>query len=278
MANVCDKELKQRYNPEGSPLRNAQCRMTELLIFFDGFCQDNELRYWLDFGTLLGAARHGGFIPWDDDVDVMMPFEDFNKLKRIMLQHNGIYHDIVLQCNETDSGYFASWMTLRDLGSEYIQDSNIHNIRKYRGLQIDIFPCINYFAPPLIAFCQHYQNFLIERPIMESKNISTAPLTTVFFYKIFHKLIIPFCSIIGKLFKHDYYVFYYGISFKSTRKLKNIFPLSKILFENSEFSAPCNVPAYLSDLYGDWQKIPSKDGIITHNVEVVFKKELNGKH
>ena len=266
------RELKQKYNPEGSPLRKAQYRMLEMLSFFDNFCQENGLRYWLDSGTLLGAARHGGFIPWDDDTDVMMPLEDFKRLKCLMLKHDGRYGDIVLQCNETDSGYFASWMTLRDLNSEYIQASNFHNRRKYRGLQIDIFPCINSFSPSLITFCRYYQNWLIDRPIIKSSKTSSSPLSTIVFFHFFHKVILPFCNFVGKLYKHDYVRFYYGIPFKSKRYLKYIYPLNTILFEGLKFSAPANVAAYLSCLYDDWQKIPPTDKINTHNVKVVFKK------
>lgn len=59
-------------------LRNQQEILLEMLLCFDGFCRDNDLRYSLGGGTLLGAVRHKGFIPWDDDVDIMMPRKDYN--------------------------------------------------------------------------------------------------------------------------------------------------------------------------------------------------------
>ncbi|MBD5280217.1 MAG: hypothetical protein HDS35_06710 [Bacteroides sp.] len=70
-------ELRAKYNPEGSDLRKAQLRMLSLLIFLDKVCKDNNLEYWLDSGTLIGAARHGGFIPWDDDCDIEMMEKDY---------------------------------------------------------------------------------------------------------------------------------------------------------------------------------------------------------
>lgn len=139
IAKEQQERLVARYNPEGSPLRRAQQRMVEMLVFLDKICKEHNLRYWLDSGTLLGACRHGGFIPWDDDTDVCMPREDALKLKEIMgaSVHDGRY---VLQSTSTDRNYTnSSWFTLRDVKSEYIQDSLRHNRLKYRGLQIDIF-------------------------------------------------------------------------------------------------------------------------------------------
>lgn len=266
---VDNDKLKEHFNPEGSNLRKAQIRMTALLEFFDHFCKENHLVYWLDFGTLLGAARHGGFIPWDDDADVMMPIRDFKKLKKLMIGTQ-FDNDIVLQSHETDSGYYENWAVLRDLKSEYIQDSNIHNRRFYRGLQIDIFPCSNHFANPLFSFCRHYQNRLINKPLAEDNNISRTPINVKFFYFVFHVCILPVCNLISKLFKHDYVRFCYGISFESKRYLKNIYPLRKIVFENKEFYAPGNTSAYLNDIYGDWKKIPDTDHIKTHNVQIRF--------
>jgi lipopolysaccharide cholinephosphotransferase len=55
----------------------------ELLIFIDKVCNKHDIDYWLGFGTLLGAVRHGGFIPWDDDIDVHMPRKDYEKLYQL---------------------------------------------------------------------------------------------------------------------------------------------------------------------------------------------------
>jgi lipopolysaccharide cholinephosphotransferase len=69
-------------NTEG--LRRAQVICQELLDIVTGLCREHNLRYWLDGGTLLGAVRHGGFIPWDDDVDVCLPLADYRKLLALL--------------------------------------------------------------------------------------------------------------------------------------------------------------------------------------------------
>lgn len=77
-------ELKEKYNPEGSDMRNLQYRLLTILLEFDKFCKAHNLTYSLAYGTLLGAVRHRGFIPWDDDVDVMMTREQYDALTKIV--------------------------------------------------------------------------------------------------------------------------------------------------------------------------------------------------
>ena len=72
-------EALKSYNPEGSDLRNVQCACLEILKKFREVCEKNHLRYYLAYGTLLGAKRHAGFIPWDDDIDVWMPRPDMER-------------------------------------------------------------------------------------------------------------------------------------------------------------------------------------------------------
>lgn len=67
-------------NIDTSELRKLQ---VDMLDYFDAFCRRNQLRYWLDYGTLLGAIRHKGFIPWDDDVDIAMLREDYERAARL---------------------------------------------------------------------------------------------------------------------------------------------------------------------------------------------------
>ena len=78
------EELRSRFNPEGSLLRRQQNRMTEILIEVDRICKKHHIQYWLSSGTLLGAVRHKGFIPWDDDMDIEMLRTDYERLMKIL--------------------------------------------------------------------------------------------------------------------------------------------------------------------------------------------------
>ena len=76
----------------------------EILDEFVSICEENNFKYYLYYGTLLGAVRHKGPIPWDDDVDVVMPREDYDAFKKLMLARpeGGLYH---IQCYENDPGH-----------------------------------------------------------------------------------------------------------------------------------------------------------------------------
>ena len=83
-------------------LRNLQLGILELLRIFDKLCKKNDLVYWLDSGNLLGAYRHKGFIPWDDDMDVAMPREDYNKAQQVQKLYTEVSLDTSRWCRKTD--------------------------------------------------------------------------------------------------------------------------------------------------------------------------------
>lgn len=143
-------ELRAKYNPEGSILRRAQMRMLDMLLYFDKVCKEQRIPYRIDGGNVLGAVRHGGFIPWDDDIDVVIMRKDLHRLCDYLIKNPHPQYNI--QTYKTDYGYVGAWVVLRDTKSKYIQDSIEHKVRKYRGLQIDIFPYENRVIKSLHKF------------------------------------------------------------------------------------------------------------------------------
>lgn len=262
-------ELRRKYNPEGSDLRKAQMRMLELLEFLDKICRKHNLRYWLEGGTLLGAARHGGFIPWDDDTDVCMPREDALKLKKIM---GADIHDghIILQSADTDKNYLnSSWFTLRDLNSEYVQNSPYNKRLKYRGLQVDIF----LMEENIPIVCQKI-GFRIHQvlkfwPIFNIHGLGILKNTVNFSKRFLDTLVNPLL----RLFRNNSDTSSYGLgcSFVMQFNNKHIYPLRTIDFEGRQLKCPCDVEAYLTTAFGDWEKIPDESQIQTHNASFIFK-------
>jgi phosphorylcholine metabolism protein LicD len=76
-------ELRAKYNPDGSPMRELQLRTLDILKYIDELCQKHDIKYWLSSGNCIGLVRHGGFIPWDYDVDVEMLREDYLKFEKV---------------------------------------------------------------------------------------------------------------------------------------------------------------------------------------------------
>ena len=84
-------ELREKYNPDGSKVRKYQLHLNETLKEFDAFCREHGIVYYLGYGSLLGAVRHKGFIPWDDDADLWMDRTNYMKLEKLM---QGEHHQL----------------------------------------------------------------------------------------------------------------------------------------------------------------------------------------
>ena len=134
-------------------IADLQDKMLDILKYFISLCENNGLRYWLAGGTCLGALRHGGFIPWDDDLDVYMPREDYEKLWDIMSKGkaDGQYK---LCRTSKEKNYHHRVMQLVDLNTTFIhsrsKDEDIEH-----GVYIDIIPidaCPNNIISRVVQF------------------------------------------------------------------------------------------------------------------------------
>lgn len=127
-----------RGTPDQSLLRRAQMVMLRLLRYHDRICREHGLRYWLEAGTLLGAVRHGGFIPWDDDLDVAMPRPDFERYRA--LAPAGLPADVVLADYLTDARHLWPFLKLRDTRSRLLETGGGLINRGETGIYLDVFP------------------------------------------------------------------------------------------------------------------------------------------
>lgn len=271
---ISDIKLKEKHNPEGSDLRKAQYRMLEMLSFIDKICLENQITYWLDCGTLLGAVRHEGFIPWDDDTDICMPVKDAKCFKDIMLKKYS-KGEFVLQCRESDPGFFGPWLVLRDRKSEYLQESNLHQARKYRGLQVDIFVVDDSVNLLLKKYSSILEYKLITWPLLKYRFSKRLRFFCTLWYIILYNFIFKIFNVLGLLLSNKKYITYtYGTPFKYRHLKERIFPLKRIQFEGKEFNSPSDTNTYLKESYGDWERIPKDDEIETHHVKVVFYDEI----
>ncbi|MBR4402109.1 MAG: LicD family protein [Flavobacteriales bacterium] len=108
----------------------------DILICVDKFCRDNNINYSLAYGTLIGAIRHNGYIPWDDDIDIMMSRNDYN---RFLKAFNGTFKHLSLLSPELNWDYYAPYANVYDNRTLLKEGSNGHRGMNI-GVKIDIFP------------------------------------------------------------------------------------------------------------------------------------------
>ena len=269
--NQLQEELRERYNPDGSVLRKAQLRMLDMLTFLDEVCEENNLTYWLDSGTLLGAVRHGGFIPWDNDADICMPRKDMLKLEKILKGKKYSNSQFQLQCSSSDPGFFEFWDVLRDTKSEYLINKKIHQRRKFKGIQVDIFPVESSVDPKLQKTIKWLSSRIIGRLVdtVMPNWIINIP------YCFINKLVIPCFRIKGKQSTADQIYYGYGLPFLKKYPKSCLNPIEKIKFEDRYFNAPFDYDTYLSALYGNWRELPSKDKRFqdSHTSNITFRED-----
>lgn len=257
------KQLRCQYNPDGSQLRELQLRMLDILKCVDSICEKHNIRYWLSSGTLLGAVRHGGFIPWDDDVDIEMLRDDYIKLMQILPKE--LPEQYVLQNNETDSNYVYLYAKVRDRNS-FIEESCIVNQNfRERGAFIDIFMLEQSFLVFNKISAPLFNRMLFGMVLKEGflKNIYKANRF------ILLQILFPFFRFLSQLSSPKSLRHTFGVNFLKERSYNDIFPLRKIEFEGVLLNAPFNCDAYLVKLFGNYMELP--ESIETHIVDGKIK-------
>lgn len=256
--STLQQELRAKYNPDGSKLREAQMAILEILKYVDGLCRKHNLCYWLSSGTLLGAIRHGGFIPWDDDIDIEMPLKDYRKLRKIMIRDKESQY--AWQDHFTDPAYWQFFAKVRDINT-VINEPYVGKL-KYNGYYIDIFPIeampkyMSYFSFQILAgrtsFCISSRNKFLNF-IAHSR------------YVVGARIITPILRLISKLSKHQEFHHTYGVFFLKRRNLSTLDKITTWQFENTEFFIPQEYDDYLRDMYGDnYNELPPINMRLTH--------------
>lgn len=252
---LTEKELKEKYNPEGSILRKQQMRMLQILLELDRICKKYNIPYFLYGGTLLGAIRHQGFIPWDDDLDVALYRKDYDKLMKIL--PNELSEKFALQTNDTDKNYFYFFAKIRDKKSYLEEFCGYDRFFKEKGIFIDIFPFekqqmwTHLIAERLQGHC-----YKISRTSKNDKIAIKKIKAITAFNRYFSFPILKFISKItcGKRFTYSN-----GIPFHLEYKEEYIHPLTTHLFEGHLFPVPCNSHEILTMQYGNYMQLPDLD-------------------
>ena len=272
--------LRAKYNPEGSELRKLQYKMLDILIAFDRLCTKYQLPYWLEGGTLIGAVRHGGFIPWDDDLDIQMLNSDVKKLLKILPKE--LPSDMVLQTYKTDKYYLRHIPRIRDLNSMLIvSDKGDWKDYKYQGAFIDILP-VDYTNFKFLLIRKISYLLKWKRIYLWGFLSNISPVIKYYpFWLCFKMEQFVFWAYmkIGRIFKSSkmnfsiYGLDFYGLDIDASV----VFPLKKMNFEGHLFNVPNNVDECLRKYYGDYLQLPPEnERKRNHSQKVVFYNRESG--
>lgn len=244
---------------------------------FIKICDKNNLRYMALGGTMLGAVRHQGFIPWDDDIDIGMPREDYEKF--INCCHKELPDNYQIRNFKNDEIYKYYITRILDMNYPIIEIRN-KDVEKNTYISIDIFPLDGLPKNTLLKKIHEFK-VMWHRAKMSIGYIDTIDKNRErpFFEKLIISIItrVPIDKLIDPnkekykidslLKKYDFNESYYFSNLMGAYRTKEVFPknyignYSNYLFEDIEIKGVENYSGYLKDMYGDYMTIPSEENI-----------------
>jgi len=269
MTSIDNEALRKRFNPEGSLLRRQQMRMLDILLEVDKICKQHDIRYWLSSGTLIGAMRHNGFIPWDDDLDIEMMRSDYLRLMEILPKELPDW--LALQNSDTDPNYFYFYAKMRDKRSRMLEQNGYDRLWQEQGIYIDIFPMEQHpiWLHKLTEKTVGHMYKIWRTSADDEKAIKSVRKIFNFnnnlLFPCLRAILLPLTSLISPLITSGM-----GIPFHNPRYAEEIFPLTTHEFEGYQLPVPHNADAHLRHIFGDYMQLPDLNKLAPHVGKLEF--------
>lgn len=262
-------------------LRKLQLVQMEILKYIDEFCIKNKLRYSIAYGTILGAVRHGGFIPWDDDLDICMPREDYEKFIKLWKDTD----KYLLQNHNTNPDFTQSFTKIRKKNTAFVQEADI-GLDYHKGIFVDVFP---FDKVPESAIKRKSQSVNVMFYNLYMRGYP--PTKSGILVRTASKLILKLTPRSKYLKKSNKYLskickYNYDETFKyfdaSTAKTLHMYHdndifdnMKRINFENIEVFILNKLDHFLEICYGDYMKLPPESEQTWFHHPVVIDFEHN---
>lgn len=272
------KKKKQYKEYDEKTLRRIHQVELEILKDFMKICEEHDLTYFGIAGTGIGALRHKGFIPWDDDIDVALPREDFEKLLVYVEQEMGDKYLIMNTEHYPDYPLMTTRMTLR--GTRFKEEA-LKNVKAPMGIFLDLYPYDQVSDDPREAKKQawdawFWSKLLILRSIpfpmlgfsgWKAKVVHAVCGLVHFFLTLFR---VPRLWIYRKAYEAETRFNGYETTEKlnflcdtspymNTYYVKDIYPLQKLPYEDVMLNFPHNLHDNLTGMYGDYMQLPPEE-------------------
>lgn len=268
------------YTP--SLLKKVQETELSILKDFIEVAEKYNIDWFLAYGSAIGAVRHKGFIPWDDDIDIEMLRKDYEKFEKVFNKELSNKYNLINP--EKEKNFSASVTHMELKGTKFVSQDAI-SMKHQNGLYLDIFVLDKVAKNPILRWHQYSKCYILgrliflyanEKPFIPYEGIKKS--FSLFICKIVHKLLNLFNLNNQKLYRklqksaqkyndtnsNQYSTLEDYLMKKNTVLYDDIFPLKVVSYEDIKAKIMNNYDKNLTNIYGNYMKIPPKDKQINH--------------
>lgn len=262
---------------DAKTLRRLQEMELELLLEVDRICRKNNIKYTICGGTLLGAVRHKGFIPWDDDADIRMLYTEYKRFKEAC-QNNLDHQRFFLQDFDSDPKYRWGYAKLLKKGTKYIRTGQ-EELGMKNGVWIDIFITDGIPNSKLMRILHNGYCFVIRKLLWApvGKKSCHSRLLRIWYSllaKIPRSVPVAGIKLSRKLFPEEKCQNLRALTFPGKingLKRRWMEELTELEFEGHMLYAPKEYEAWLEQTYGDYRKLPPVEERVPHNSAAYYE-------